>query len=112
MQIIQDQQNHDEVQHFLSTRYVSSMEATWRFFNFDICAVKPSVLQLTLHLPQQQPVTFFQGMDFAMPALSNNEHTQLTEYFEMKCLHTDAPDTFYHDFPEKFVWNPYKKWTV
>ena len=98
MQIIQQHNDHDEVQNFLSTRYVSSMEATWRIFNFDICAVKPSVLQLTLHLPQQQPVTFPQGMDSAMSALSNNEHTQLTEYFEMNHLHTDAPDTFYCDF--------------
>ena len=36
MQIIQEQQNHDKVQCFLNTRYVSSMEATWRIFNFDI----------------------------------------------------------------------------
>ena len=47
MEIIQDQQNHDEVQCFLNTRYVSSMEATWRIFNFDICVDIPSVLQLT-----------------------------------------------------------------
>ena len=51
-------------------------------------------------------------MDSARSALSNNEHTQLIEYFEMNCLHTDDPDTFYHDFPEKFVWKPSKKWTV
>ena len=75
MKIIQDEQNHDEVQHFLNTRYVSSMEATWRIFNFDICVVKQSVLQLTLHLPEEQTVTFFHGMDSAMSALSKNEHT-------------------------------------
>ena len=81
MQILQDEQNHDEVQCFLNTRYVSSMEATWRIFNFDICAVKPSVLQLTLHLLEEQTVTFFHGMDSAMSALSKNEHMQLTKYF-------------------------------
>ena len=70
MQIIQDQQNNDEVQCFLNTRYVSKIGATWRIFNFDICAVKPSVLQLTLHLPQQQTVTFFHGINSAMSALS------------------------------------------
>ena len=113
MQIIQQEQNHDEVQRFLSTRYVSSMEATWRIFNFDICAVKPSVLQLTLHLPEQQTVTFFHGMDSAMSALSKNEHTQLKRYFEMNLLNPTAKDTFYCDFPEKFTWNPSKKnWTI
>ena len=64
MEIIQQEHNHDEVQHFLNTRYVSSMEATWRIFNFDICAVKPSVLQLTLHLPEEQTVTFFHVVEF------------------------------------------------
>ena len=89
------------------------MEATWRIVNFDISAVKPSILQLTLHLPQQQTVTFFHGMDSALSALSKNGHTQLTIYFEMNLLNYDAQDTFYHDFPEKFMWNPSKKeWTV
>ena len=90
MQIIQDQHNPDEVQCFLSTRYVSSIEATWRIFNFYICVVKPSVLQLTLHLPQQQTVTFFHGMDSAISALSKNEHTQLTKYFKMNLLNHDG----------------------
>ena len=70
MQIIQDQHNHDEVQCFLSIRHDSSMEATWRIFNFDICVVKPSALKLTFHLPQQQTVIFFHGMDSAISALS------------------------------------------
>ena len=109
MQIIQQEHNHDEVQRFLNTRYVSSMEATWRIFNFDICAVKPSVLQLTFHLPEEQTVTFFHGMDSAMSALSKNEHTQLTRYFEMNLLNPTAKETFYSDFPEKFTWNPSKK---
>ena len=90
MQIIQDQHNQDEVQCFLSTIYVSSMEAIWRIFNFDICAVKPSILQLRLHLPQQQTVTFFHGMDSTISALSKNEHTQLMKYFEMNLLHCHA----------------------
>ena len=85
------------------------MEATWRIFNFDICAVKPGVFQLTLHLPQEQTVTFFHGMDSTMSALSKNEHTQLTKYFEMNLLNHAAQDTFYLDFPEKSTWNPPKK---
>ena len=112
MQIIQEEQNHDEVQCFLNTRYVSSMEATWRIFNFDICAVKPNVLELTLHLLQEQTATFFHGMDSEMSALSKNEHTQLMKYFEMNLSNHAAQDTFYHDFPETFIWNPSKKWTV
>ena len=44
-----------------------------------------------------------------MSALSKNEHTQLTRYFEMNLLNPTAKETFYHDFPEKFTWNPSKK---
>ena len=75
-------------------------------FQFDICAVKPSVLQLTLHLPEEHTVTFFHGMDSAMSALSKNEHTQLTKCFEMNLLNHTAQDTFYPDFLMKFTWNP------
>ena len=42
MQIIQEEQNHDEVQHFLNTRYVSSMEATWRILTLT-CVVENEV---------------------------------------------------------------------
>ena len=44
-----------------------------------------------------------------MSALSKNEHTQLTRYFEMNLLNPTAKETFYCDFPEKFTWNPSKK---
>ena len=48
-----------------------------------------------------------------MSAVSKNEHTQLTKYFEMNLSNCAAQDTFYHDFSEKFTWNPSKKkWTV
>ena len=60
-------------------------------------------------MPEEQTVTFFYGMDSAMSALSKNEHTQLTRYFEMNLLNPTAKETFYRDFPEKFTWNPSKK---
>ena len=56
------------------------MSAVWKphgEFSTLTCVVKPSVLQLTLHLLQEQTVTFFHGMDSTMSALSKNEHTQL-----------------------------------
>ena len=62
------------------------MSAVWKshgeFSTSTYVQLKPSVLQPTLHLLQEQTVTFFHGMDSAMSALSKNEHTQLMKYFE------------------------------
>ncbi|KAI9092213.1 hypothetical protein K1719_027713 [Acacia pycnantha] len=47
------QQSFDEISHYLNCRYVSSCEASWIIFGFDIHHRHPPVERLSFHLPQQ-----------------------------------------------------------
>jgi hypothetical protein len=47
---------HNEIKHYLDACYVSSCEATWRLFFFEVQDHEPSVCRLAVHLPQQQSV--------------------------------------------------------
>ncbi|KAI9128179.1 hypothetical protein K1719_001172 [Acacia pycnantha] len=51
------QQSFDEISHYLNCRYVSSCEASWRIFGFDIHHRHPPVERLSFHLPQQHQYT-------------------------------------------------------
>ncbi|KAI9107797.1 hypothetical protein K1719_021133 [Acacia pycnantha] len=54
------QQTFDEISHYLNCRYVSSCEASWRIFGFDIHHRQPPVERLSFHLHEQQAVYFSQ----------------------------------------------------
>ncbi|XP_012847884.1 PREDICTED: uncharacterized protein LOC105967828 [Erythranthe guttata] len=48
----------DEIKMYYDCRYLSACEAMWRLFNFDIHYRDPSVIRLSFHLPDQQPIVF------------------------------------------------------
>jgi hypothetical protein len=48
----------DEIKKYLNYRYVSTLEATWRIFKFDMHEQFPTVEHLQYHLPNQQMVLF------------------------------------------------------
>ena len=104
--------NNNEVTAFETKRYVSSMEAAWRIFNYEICKVKPAVVRLPVHLPDQQTITYIpNNAQDAAEALIRGEKTKLTEYFTANAEHPHAREIFYIDFPEHFTWHQgSKKW--
>jgi hypothetical protein len=48
----------DEIKKYLDCRYVSTSEAAWRIFKFDMHEQFPTVERLQYHLPNQQIVLF------------------------------------------------------
>ena len=50
----------NEVAQYLQGRYIGPTEAMWRTFEFSINDKFPSVEQLAIHLPREQPV-YFEG---------------------------------------------------
>jgi hypothetical protein len=54
--------NTDEIKKYLDCRYVSSWEAAWRIFKFDVHERFPTVERLQYHLPNQQ-MTLFRNDD-------------------------------------------------
>ena len=54
---------HNGIKQYLDARYVSSCEANWCLYFFEVQDHQPSVLHLTVHLPQQQPVVIHSDRD-------------------------------------------------
>ena len=46
----------DEISQYLDAKYVSSCEAAWRLYFFEVQDHSPSVMRLQVHLPNQQGV--------------------------------------------------------
>ena len=100
---------HDEIKHYLDARYVSSCEANWRLYFFEVQDHQPSVLRLAIHLPQQQAVVIRPDRETLQEILERQENrdTTLTGWFKANALHQDGVvnNTLYQDFPNKMVWH-------
>jgi hypothetical protein len=107
----------NEIRLYLDARYVSSCEANWRLYFFEVQDHEPSVLRLAVHLPQQQAVVIHPNRDTLQEALERHENrdTTLTGWFKANALHQDdvINNTLYQDFPNKMVWHKDRRvWTV
>jgi hypothetical protein len=74
--------NRNEIEIFQNKRYVSSVEACWRLFKFEVCAFKPSIVRLPIHLPEQQRVLYDPNdIDSARRALQNAKKNKINRIF-------------------------------
>jgi len=92
------QQQRDEIKEFLDACYISSSEACWHIFEFNMHAKSPTVYHLQVHLPDQQLI-YYNDEDIADEVLNrdNINKTQLTEWFAFnaKDRHGVAKDILY-----------------
>ncbi|XP_072064478.1 uncharacterized protein [Arachis hypogaea] len=106
-------QEHDEIKAYLDCRYISTAEAAWRIYQFDMFYREPIVEHLSFHLPDQQPI-YFQGhmtLDNIM-SRSRIETTMFTELMKVNSEDIEARQLTYSEFPTKYVWNKKEKlWT-
>jgi len=74
------QQQRDEIKEFLDAHYISSSEACWCIFEFNMHAESPTVYCLQMHLPDQQLI-YYIVEDITDEVLNwdNINKTQLTE---------------------------------
>ncbi|KAI9080609.1 hypothetical protein K1719_037415 [Acacia pycnantha] len=83
------QQSFDEISHYLNCRYVSSCEASWRIFGFDIHHRHPPVERLSFHLPQQQSIYYKEGE--TMSSLVNNPRVKESMFLAWFDKNKDDP---------------------
>ena len=106
-------QPRDEIKEYQTKRYVSSVEACWRLFDFDITGRYPNVEALPVHLPGEQKVYFDQtstDLEVAEEKLERGQKTKLTEYFRMCRDKIDgAENLYYYEMPEHFTWDTSKR---
>ena len=102
--LMQEKNTRDEVDQFECGRYVSTNEAFWRFFKFDLHEHWPAVRTLSVHLENGQRVYFTQQSDVAQ-VVANPRETTLTGFFTL-CQRDDFAKTLlYPQVPSYFTWD-------
>jgi PIF1-like helicase len=109
---ILDDQNRNEVKEFLDARYIGSVEACCRIFEFSMHGEYPTVYRLPVHLEDQQLV-YFNPDDNVNDVLERGatKDTPLTAWFKINLSNPDANTTTYQNFPRSWVYETKtKKW--
>ncbi|CAN1164951.1 ATP-dependent DNA helicase PIF1 [Linum perenne] len=96
----------DEIAQYLDCRSISSYEAVWRLLSFQIHERDPNVVRLSIHLPNQQPISY----DAAQPVHSivarpSCTNTMLTQWFLLNQRYPSARNLTYDRIPNSFVWS-------
>lgn len=72
--------NKSEVDDYIACKYVSSIEACWRIFEFPIQYRKPVVVKLTFHLENEQKICFRETE--SLPAVLQRLHPDATMFIQ------------------------------
>ncbi|XP_062189934.1 uncharacterized protein LOC133892964 [Phragmites australis] len=102
----------DEIKKYLEMRYISTTEACWRLFQFDLHYQDPPVERLNFHLENEQQVIFPDSTDIEKIVRKEGvKITKFTEWMETNKQYEEARELKYGDFPTKWVWHSDKrKW--
>ena len=94
-----DDQSVDEVHNYQLGRYISSNEAVWRLFGFDIHDRYPTVVNLSVHLENGQRVYFTD--ENARQQVDDPTDTTLTGFFKLCDRDEFARTLLYADVPTR-----------
>ncbi|CAN1303188.1 hypothetical protein LINPERPRIM_LOCUS25744 [Linum perenne] len=96
----------DEITQYLDCRSISSYEAIWTLFSFQIHESEPNVIRLCVHMLDQQPVSFDAAQPIhsivARPSVMN---TMLTQWFTLNAGYPSSRNLTYDQIPNSFVWS-------
>ncbi|RAW20099.1 hypothetical protein PC110_g23459 [Phytophthora cactorum] len=119
MEAVRGEENQTQIEpndilRFLNARYISPVEACMRLLDSSVQGKTHAITQLTIHLENEQMVTFRSRDDPAV-VVTRGKHTMSTRFFEL-CA-SEAPDnqvakrTLYQDIPKLFRWDTKaKRW--
>ena len=100
----------DEIKKYLEMRYISTTEACWRIFQFDLHYRDPPVERLPFHLENEQQVIFPDSTDLErIVTRAGLTHTKFTQWMEANKIYDLGKELTYAEFPSKFVWKSEKK---
>jgi hypothetical protein len=104
----------DEIKKYLDCCYISTSEAVWHIFKFDMHEQFPTVECLQYHLPNQQMVLFDDDNDVQEVATrSAISRMMLTEWFKTNQESEVARSLTFDQFLQQWVWNwKLKRWIM
>lgn len=94
---------NDEIERYVTARYVSASEAYWRLYEFKILMKYPPVMKLPLHLEDEQTVLFHPHQAEEV-ANKPPPRTKLTAYFELNATNPLARSILYPDICSQYIW--------
>jgi len=92
---------YDEVEGYLNARWVGSVEAMWRIFEYPMHYQSHTVVNLECHLENQQRVTFLEGNEER--ALEPRD-TKLMAWFRLNQTDQSSRDYTYCEIPKFYTW--------
>jgi hypothetical protein len=96
----------DEIKKYLDRHYVSTLEAAWRIFKFDMHEWFPTIEHLQYHLPNQQMVLFDNDDDLhKVTTRLTISRTMFIEWFKTNRKSEAARSLTFDQFPQQWVWN-------
>ena len=93
--------------HFQDARWVSALEALWRFFYFGLNVMHPAVINLQLYLPNQRLVSYWKNQNlWQLVRFKYASKKQCWQIFlKIFQAHEDARKLLYKDFSKYYVWD-------
>ena len=100
----------NEIDKFVNSRFVTTLEAFWRICGFDVHGRDPSIQRLAVHEQNLQMITF--NKENPEEVVSNPKNTTLLAWFILNENDSTARQLKYHEIPGHYVWNSSQhKWT-
>jgi hypothetical protein len=95
----------DEIKRYMEMRYISTIEACWRLFQFDIHYQDAPVERLNFHLENEQQVVFPDSTDIKKIVIREGlKDTKFTKWMKINKIDVDARELTDLDFSTKYVW--------
>ncbi|XP_055306971.1 uncharacterized protein LOC129571224 [Sitodiplosis mosellana] len=101
-----DQNKNDEIIQYQLGRYISTNEALWRIFSFNIHERYPTVQHLAVHLENGQRVYF--TPENARARVDSPPATTLTAFFKLCETDEFAKTLLYSEVPQYYTWQSNK----
>ena len=92
---------------FFLHRYASAPEAFWCLSKYHMHEQLHTVIRLSLHLPQQQPVYFQRGCEQEALQNASIRDTHLTAWFKLNEHDEVARQYLYTEIPTQYVFKNY-----
>ena len=106
--LIHEVWHHDEIQHYINTRYVSPGEAVWHIFSFPMQDKSHSVERLPVHTADFQQVVFEEGREEEALARAEGD-TKLTGWFKLNQEDIRFRNVLYADIISTHSWDKNRK---
>jgi hypothetical protein len=103
---------HNEIQTFMDSRYVSAPEAAWRLYGFNMHEQSHTIVRLQIHLPNEQNVYFTDENMATVVEAAGNKLTNLTAWFKLNQEDPSANGILYSNIPQHYVFDrKQRRWT-